>query len=64
MKLAIGEKQDLRLEKENWETDFDLTGFTKVSKADYGFDQLTPQRGPQVKRQEKLAAKSVWWEKD
>lgn len=62
--LFIGEKQDLRLEKENWETDFDLTGFTKVSKADYGFDHLTPQRGPQVKRQEKLAAKSVWWEKD
>jgi alpha-L-rhamnosidase len=62
--LFIGEKQDLRLEKENWETDFDLTGFTKVSKADYGFDHLTPQRGPQVKRQEKLAAKSIWWEKD
>lgn len=62
--IFIGEKQDLRLLADDWETDFDCNGAEKVKIADYSFDNLVPQKGAYVTAQEELAPIAIWKESD
>lgn len=60
--IFIGEKQDLRLEKANWMSDTSVQGWSPVTVAAYGYDNLQPQIGPQVRRKEFLKLKDYWLE--
>ncbi|WP_434352271.1 family 78 glycoside hydrolase catalytic domain [Trichococcus flocculiformis] len=60
--IFIGEKQDLRLDADDWETNFDCSGADNVKIADYPFDNLVPQKGAYVKAQEELAPIAIWKE--
>ena len=53
--IFIGEKQDLRAANAEWETAFSTEGMDRVIVADYGYENLTEQIGPLVKRKETLA---------
>lgn len=61
--IFIGEKQDLRLQDDDWENDFiDAENAQTVKIADYPFDNLLPQKGAYVKAQEELAPIAIWEE--
>lgn len=61
--IFIGEKQDLRLLDDSWETSFSVEGMRPVEIAHYSFDNLTPQFGPYVTKKDELKPKKIWLEK-
>ena len=62
--IFIGEKQDLRAADAEWETSFSTEGMASVTVADYGYENLTEQIGPLVKRKETLAPVAIWQEEE
>lgn len=62
--IFIGEKQDLRAANAEWETSFSTEGMDRVIVADYGYDNLTAQIGPLVKRKETLEPVKIWQEEE
>lgn len=60
--IFIGEKQDLRLDKAEFDTEYSVEGLTPVQLAPYPLDNLVAQNGGYVTRQERLPATRVWQE--
>lgn len=60
--IFIGEKQDLRLEKTSWLLDPSTKGWSLITIANYGYNNLKPQIGPQVTRKEFLKVVNHWIE--
>ncbi len=62
--IFIGEKQDFRLEKENWQIERTVDSWDLVEEVEYDFHNLVLQSAPQVVRKEVITAKKQWIEGD
>lgn len=62
--IFIGEKQDLRLKDEDWETSCATADLTPVEVVTYPMNNLAPQSGPYVKRMAEIQPVAIWQQGD